>query len=65
VREIEEPTDEAIRLRAYEISQRANGGSPEENWRRAKQELRDEAWAAIHRKPPSPNTDPSDRHGSA
>ena len=48
--EPEEPTEEAIRARAYEISQRADGGSPEENWRRAKEELRDEAWEATHRK---------------
>ena len=40
-----EPDEEAIRQRAYEISQRADGGSPEENWKRAKDELRDEAWA--------------------
>jgi hypothetical protein len=29
----------AIRQRAYEISQRADAGSPEENWRRAEIEL--------------------------
>lgn len=40
-----EPDEEAIRQRAYEISQRADGGSPEENWKRAKEELRDEWWA--------------------
>ena len=39
-----EPDEEAIRQRAYEISQRADGGSPEENWKRAKEELRDEWW---------------------
>jgi hypothetical protein len=39
-----EPSDEAIKQRAYEISQRCDGGSPEENWARAKEELRDEAW---------------------
>jgi hypothetical protein len=43
-----EPDEEAIRRRAYEISQRANGGSPEENWARAKEELRDEAWQRAH-----------------
>ena len=48
--EPEEPTEEAIRARAYEISQRADGGSPEENWRRAKEELRDEAWDAARRR---------------
>jgi hypothetical protein len=45
----EEPAqldEEAIRQRAYEISQRADGGSPEENWRRAREELLDEQWAA-------------------
>ncbi len=41
-----EPTEEEIRRRAYEISLRADGGSPEENWRRALEELRDEAWRA-------------------
>jgi hypothetical protein len=41
-----EPGEEAIRQRAYEISQRADGGSPPENWRRAKEELREEAWRA-------------------
>lgn len=48
MKELVEPSDEAIRERAYEISQRANGGSPEENWRRAREELRDEAWQAAH-----------------
>jgi hypothetical protein len=42
------PDEEAIRQRAYEISQRADGGSPEENWKLAQEELRDEAWAAAH-----------------
>jgi hypothetical protein len=32
----------AIVRRAYELSQRANGGSHEENWARARQELLDE-----------------------
>jgi hypothetical protein len=40
------PDEEAIRQRAYEISLRADGGSPEENWKRAEEELRDEAWTA-------------------
>ena len=44
-----EPDEEAIRQRAYEISQRADGGSPEENWKRAREELRDEAWTARDR----------------
>jgi hypothetical protein len=47
---IEEPSEEAIRIRAHEISRRADGGSPEENWRRAKEELRDEAWVKAHDK---------------
>jgi hypothetical protein len=29
----------AIRLRAYEISQSADAGTPEENWERAKREI--------------------------
>lgn len=32
-------SEEAIRQRAYEISQRDGGGTPEENWRRAEAEL--------------------------
>ena len=32
---------EEIAQRAYEISQRGGAGSPEENWLRAEQELRD------------------------
>lgn len=46
---MEEPPvldEQAIRERAYEISLRADGGPPEENWRRAREELLDEAWAA-------------------
>ncbi|HSL12522.1 MAG TPA: DUF2934 domain-containing protein [Actinomycetota bacterium] len=35
-----EITDEQIRERAYEISQRQDAGTPEENWRRAEEELR-------------------------
>lgn len=50
MRQIQEPTEEEIRIRAHAISQRANGGSPEENWRRAKEELRDEAWVEAHKK---------------
>ncbi len=38
-----EPDEAAIRERAFEIAQRADGGSPEENWQRAKEELREEA----------------------
>jgi hypothetical protein len=33
---------EAIRARAYEISQRPGAGSPEENWHRAVEELNSE-----------------------
>ena len=40
------PSEEAIRERAYEISLRADGGAPEENWKRAEEELRDDAWTA-------------------
>lgn len=40
------PSEEAIRERAYEISLRADGGPPEENWKRAEEELRDDAWTA-------------------
>jgi hypothetical protein len=40
------PSEDEIRRRAYEISQRADGGPPEENWRRAQDELRDELWDA-------------------
>ena len=36
------PDDEAIRERAYEISQRPDAGTPEENWARAIEELRGE-----------------------
>jgi hypothetical protein len=50
--EVWEPDEEAIRRRAYEISQRADGGSPEENWKRAKEELREEAWTAEQAEPP-------------
>lgn len=42
------PSEDEIRQRAYEISQRADGGPPEENWRRAQDELRDELWDAAH-----------------
>jgi hypothetical protein len=35
-----EPTREEIEQRAYELSQSENAGTPEENWRRAEQELR-------------------------
>jgi hypothetical protein len=44
--EPERPSEEAIRERAYEISLRADGGPPEENWKRAEEELRDDAWTA-------------------
>jgi hypothetical protein len=45
------PSDEAIRERAYEISLRADGGTPEENWKRAEEELRDDAWTAAQSAP--------------
>ena len=38
--ESDAPDEEAIRRRAYEISQREDAGSDEENWRRAEAELR-------------------------
>jgi hypothetical protein len=34
------PTDEEITLRAFEISQREDAGTPDENWARAEVELR-------------------------
>jgi hypothetical protein len=42
---VEAPTNDervlehAIRLRAYEISQSSDAGTPEENWERAEREL--------------------------
>ena len=36
------PDEEAVRSRAYEISQRDDAGSPEENWQRAIEELQAE-----------------------
>jgi Protein of unknown function (DUF2934) len=36
----ETPTEEAIRQRAYEISQGDDAGSDAENWQRAEAELR-------------------------
>lgn len=41
--EAEEPSQEAIARRAYEISQGESPGSDEENWRRAERELGEEA----------------------
>jgi hypothetical protein len=38
----EEVTAEMIQQRAYEISQREDAGTPEENWERAERELRGE-----------------------
>jgi hypothetical protein len=35
--------EQAIRRRAYEISQSEDAGTPEENWERAERELRDTA----------------------
>lgn len=40
--EFDEPTREMIEQRAYEISQRDDAGSSEENWARAERELRGE-----------------------
>ncbi|HEY1777448.1 MAG TPA: hypothetical protein VGG41_14920 [Solirubrobacteraceae bacterium] len=37
------PNEEAIRQRAYEISQRDDAGSAAENWQRAEAELQSEA----------------------
>jgi uncharacterized protein YegP (UPF0339 family) len=37
-----EPDQEEVRQRAWEISQRTEAGTPEENWQRAEQELRHE-----------------------
>jgi hypothetical protein len=51
VEDVARPDEEAIRQRAYEISQRADGGAPEENWKRAEEELWDEAWVAANSKP--------------
>jgi hypothetical protein len=40
--EMHEPDEEAIRRRAYEISQREDAGNEQENWERAERELRDQ-----------------------
>ena len=40
-------TEAAIRERAYEVSQRPDAGTPEENWGRALRELQDE-WDREH-----------------
>jgi hypothetical protein len=37
-----DPEEQAVRERAWEVSQRADAGTPEENWRRAQEELRQE-----------------------
>jgi hypothetical protein len=42
--ELQAPHDE-IAQRAYEISQREDAGTPEENWARAERELADERGA--------------------
>ena len=39
--------EEDVRRRAHEISLRPDAGSPEENWRRAVDELREERAAAL------------------
>ena len=49
--ELPRPDEDAIRQRAWEISQRANGGTPEENWQLAAEELRAEAWDAAKDQP--------------
>ena len=36
------PDEEAIRARAYEISERGGGGTPQEHWEQAVEELRAE-----------------------
>lgn len=46
--------EDLIRRRAYEISQSAEGGTPEENWERAERELRDEARATPPGEAPAP-----------
>jgi hypothetical protein len=45
----DELDEDAIRARAYEISERGEGGSPEENWDRAVAELRAEHAAGTAR----------------
>jgi hypothetical protein len=58
--------EEVVRLRAHEISLRPDAGSPDENWRRAVDELRAERAAALveargepePRSPFPPNTAP-------
>jgi hypothetical protein len=35
-----DPSEEEIRQRAFEISQGPDAGTPEENWHRAREELR-------------------------
>lgn len=40
--EPDEVSEEAIARRAYEISQREDAGTSEENWKRAERELHDE-----------------------
>jgi hypothetical protein len=40
-----DPDEQTVRERAWEISQRPDAGSAEENWRRAEEELRKEQGA--------------------
>ena len=40
-----EATREDVARRAYEISQSADAGTPEENWHRAERELRESHWS--------------------
>jgi len=50
--------EDAVRLRAHEISQRPDAGSPEENWLRAVDELRSERAAVEARAHPAPEPEP-------
>jgi hypothetical protein len=43
--------EEAIRRRAYELSQEDGGSSPDDNWRRAEEELRNASTKTAGRKP--------------
>lgn len=45
---------ETIRQRAYEISQRGEDGTPEEDWKQAERELHDEGRLAPPGEPPAP-----------
>jgi len=43
--------EEAVRRRAYELSQENGGGTAEDNWRRAEEELRNATAATPAKKP--------------